>query len=197
MMRIIYIHGATASEKSFAFIQQSIKAKKHTFLNYDHNMSAMTNLDSLIEELEKTEDDLFIIAHSMGGLYAMHLLERFKKRVKKVISLATPFKGSDVPAVMKMLYPSYELFDHITPYSEFVKQTYDIKVKRGLWIQVVTTVGDAPWIKGENDGIVTRASMTARDDMKKVEIDRNHYEIVQSQRVVDLIKKELDKFKLL
>lgn len=55
-------------------------------------------------------------------------------------------------------------------------------------MQIVTTVGDVPWLVGENDGVVTRSSMTCRDDVEYATVDRNHYEIVQSQRVVDYIK---------
>ena len=50
-----------------------------------------------------------------------------------------------------------------------------------------------PWITGSNDGIVTHSSMTCRDDVEYQEIDRNHYEIVLSKRVVDIIKKRVYK----
>ena len=53
---------------------------------------------------------------------------------------------------------------------------------------MVTTVGDVPWIQGTNDGIVTRSSMMCRDDVEYTEIDRNHYEIVLSKRVIEIIK---------
>jgi hypothetical protein len=59
-------------------------------------------------------------------------------------------------------------------------------------MQVVTTVGDVPWISGENDGIVTRKSMTCRDDIEYAEVDRNHYEIVLSDRVVEIIKNKFN-----
>ena len=86
--------------------------------------------------------------------------------------------------------PGYKLFRDITPTSPFIEYSRDISINIP-WTQVVTTVGSVPWIMGKNDGIVTRDSMMSRSDMQFVEIDRNHYEIVQSQRVVDLIKSKL------
>lgn len=79
------------------------------------------------------------------------------------------------------------MFKDISPNSNFIKHSRKIDIKCP-WMQAVTTVGDVPWIQGTNDGIVTRSSMTCRDDVEYTEVDRNHYEIVLSQRVVDIIK---------
>ncbi len=55
------------------------------------------------------------------------------------------------------------------------------------WTQVVTTVGQSPWINEPNDGVVTLKSMRSRQDFELVEIPLNHYEVVLSDRVVELI----------
>ena len=36
-MRIVYIHGAAATERTFAFIQKNINAKNPIYLNYNSN----------------------------------------------------------------------------------------------------------------------------------------------------------------
>jgi len=188
-MRVVYIHGATASERSFAFIQKSIRAKDPIYLNYEKNTTAKENLDSMIETLEFEDGPFYIIAHSLGGVYATYLQQEFGA-VQGVISLATPFNGSEIATWGAMLNPGYQLFQDITTHSSFIRNSRKIEIKCP-WLQVVTTVGDVPWITGANDGIVTQSSMTCRNDVEYLEIDRNHYEIVLSKRVVSLIKKRL------
>lgn len=190
-MKIIYIHGATASERSFAFIQKSIKAKDPLYLNYDKDSKASDNLARMIDILDHTDGPFSIVAHSLGGIYAVHLQHEFGA-VKNVVSLATPFNGSEIATWGSVLNPHYTLFKDITPRSSFIAESRKKPITCN-WTQVVTTTGDVPWLQGANDGIVTRTSMTCRDDVEYTEVDRNHYEIVMSKRVVDIIKKSVYK----
>jgi len=191
-MRIVYIHGATASERSFAFIQKSLETKDPIYLNYSKHNAAVDNLATMVETLKDIDDEIFIIAHSLGGVYATYLQSEFDT-IKNVVSLATPFNGSEIAvwgASMKF-FSGYEMFSDITTHSRFIRGSRNIDISCN-WLQVVTTVGDVPWISGENDGIVTRKSMTCRDDIEYAEVDRNHYEIVLSDRVVEIIKNKFN-----
>jgi len=183
-MKLVYIHGATASERSFAFISEHVKGKA-IYLNYDRFSSAAENLKRMTNRLTDESEDLYYITHSLGGIYAVYLQDRISYSIG-AISLATPFNGSEIASWGRLMNPGYALFADIAPTSKFIAKSREINI-RTPWTQVVTTVGDVPWLAGPNDGIVTRASMTCRDDVDYVEVDRNHYEIVQSQRVVDLI----------
>jgi len=190
-MKIVYIHGATASERSFAFIQKSIRSKDPIYLNYEKEGPAKDNLAEMIEALNSVEEPLFIVAHSLGGVYATYLQQEVDN-IKGVVSLATPFNGSEIATWGAMLNPRYQLFKDISTQSSFIRGSRNIEITVP-WLQIVSTVGDVPWITGTNDGIVTRASMMCRDDVEYTELDRNHYEIVLSKRVVDIIKKRLYK----
>ena len=79
-MQIVYIHGATASERSFAFIQESLKFKKTIYLNYDKTTSADTNLKIMQEKLDQETGPFFFICHSLGGMYAVYLQQKYMKK---------------------------------------------------------------------------------------------------------------------
>ena len=184
-MKIIYIHGATASERSFAFIQQSIQSVDPIYLNYNKASTAEQNLIDMRKVLDTVQEPFAIIAHSLGGVYATYIQNEYQ--ATGVVSLATPFGGSELATWGSIFNPHYQLFKDISPSSSFIRNSKKIDIQCP-WMQMVTTVGDVPWINGTNDGIVTRSSMMCRDDIDYTEVDRNHYEIVLSQRVVDIIK---------
>lgn len=185
-MHIVYIHGATASSKSFAFIQSKLKSKHVLNLEYDKDTPANYNLDRMIDKLANVKDELYFICHSLGGIYAIYLQKEFEKYTQGVCSLATPFNGSEVATWSNLLLPHYQLFKDITPNSEFIANSKRIHISIP-WTQFVTTLGDVPWLIGENDGIVTRASMTCRDDVDYIPLERNHYEVLQSDRVMSFL----------
>ena len=191
LMRIIYTHGANASERSFAYIQQSLEFDKIHYCNYNsHECSAHKNIARFINELQDYKEYFFLVGHSLGGIYSLYILREFRDRVKGGITLSTPYNGSEIATWARFMHPGDQLFADITPQSSFIRDSRTIKINVP-WTQVVSTAGDVKWLVGRNDGICTHASMKSRSDMDHVEIDRNHYEIVQSQRVVDLIKSKL------
>lgn len=188
-MHLVYIHGATASARSFAFIQSQIPHNLIVNLDYDREAPAIDNLGSMIERLNSIIDDLYIIGHSLGGIYGLYLADRVRN-IKGVCSLSTPFNGSEIATWSSILLPHYQLFSDITPNSKFISDSRKIDINIP-WTQFVTTAGGVPWLAGENDGIVTRSSMMSRNDVDYIEVDRNHYEILQSQRVVNFLNTHL------
>jgi pimeloyl-ACP methyl ester carboxylesterase len=184
-MHIVYIHGATASSRSFAFIQSQLPSSRTLNIEYDREAKAFDNLDMMIDRSSKIKDDIYVIAHSLGGIYAVYLQEKVKDIIG-VCSLSTPFDGSEIATWSSLLLPHYQLFQDITPNSEFISKIKRINITIP-WTQFVTTEGGVPWLVGDNDGIVTRSSMTSRDDVDYILVDRNHYEILQSQRVVQFL----------
>lgn len=190
-MKLIYIHGATASQRSFGYLVEKLNYSNHEHFEYDSKNPFKKNLELMQERLDQIDQKVFIVAHSLGGIYTVHLTEKFSDKIVGVVSLATPFGGSDMALWAGMLNPTYRLFSDITPNSWPIKHSKKIKISLP-WTQVVTTVGDVPWLLEQNDGVVTRSSMTSRKDVELIEIDRNHYEIVQSIRVYELIQDRIN-----
>ena len=186
-MHTVFIHGATASSQSFAYIRSKLKCKNVINLDYDRCLPAHQNLEKMVGTLSKVDDELYFVCHSLGGIYAVYLQNEFYKLTRGVCSLSTPFNGSEIALWTNMLMPHYQLFQDITPTSKFISGSRRISIELP-WTQFVTESGGVPWLLGKNDGIVTYDSMVSRDDIDLIPIERNHYEILQSRRVVDFLK---------
>lgn len=85
-----------------------------------------------------------------------------------------------------------QLYKDISPYSDPIYRGQKIKIKCP-WVQIVTTAGNSHWLNVANDGVVTKKSMMSRKDMKYVEIESGHYEIMMQSKVVDIINTEINK----
>lgn len=188
-MLIVYIHGANASSESFTHIREHIGGKDLA-IDYLSSNGFYSNLGEMISLLSKTKDDLFFIAHSLGGIYALHLANEFKDRTLGGITIATPYGGSRVAEVLKYILPLNRLMKDITPRSSPIYTANRIELPK-RWTNIVPVVGNNPWIHEPNDGVVTIASMKYREDMECIEVPLNHYEIVVSNKTVEIIKNKL------
>jgi pimeloyl-ACP methyl ester carboxylesterase len=69
-MTLVYIHGASATSESFNYIRR--KLGKGIDINYDSRNGFENNLLDMQVQL-KDYNDLVFIAHSLGGIYSLHL----------------------------------------------------------------------------------------------------------------------------
>lgn len=190
---IVYIHGASATAESFNFIREHIK-DKNIAIEYDSAHGFEENLNEMKEVVQKYTNIIFV-CHSLGGIYALHLADAFPDRVKGAITLSTPYGGAEVADYAKYFLPFSRLLKDIGPNSWPMRVAKGIKI-RHPWVNIVSTAGKSPWMNVPNDGIVTITSMKKhQQDMDIVEVDVNHYEIVISHRVVEIIKQRLEKLK--
>jgi pimeloyl-ACP methyl ester carboxylesterase len=190
---IVYIHGASATAESFNFIRDHIK-DKNIAIEYDSAHGFEENLNEMKQVIQKYTNIIFI-CHSLGGIYALHLADSFPNRVKGAITMSTPYGGAEVADYAKYFLPFSRLLKDIGPNSWPMRTAKDIKI-RHPWVNIVSTAGKSPWMNVPNDGIVTIASMKKhQQDMDIIEVDVNHYEVVISHAVLDIIKERLEKLK--
>ena len=189
-MKLVYIHGASATSESFNYIRS--KLGDGIAVNYDSRNGFENNLDAIKEQIGKTKD-VFFIAHSLGGIYALHLANAIPKQVIGAVTLSTPYGGAEVADVAKYFLPFSRLMRDIGPSSWVMKQANKIKIQHP-WTNVVTVRGQSPFMTEANDGVVTISSMKHHADMELVEVDYNHYEVVLSDQIVDIIKERIKKF---
>ena len=190
-MTLVYIHGASATSESFNYIRS--KLGDGIDINYDSRNGFENNLKDIQLQLEGVNDIAFV-AHSLGGIYSLHLANAIPDQVKGAVTLSTPYGGAEVAEFAKYFLPFSRLMRDIGPSSWVMRQSDKIKIQHP-WTNIVTVKGQSPFIVEPNDGVVTIASQKHHDDMELVEVDYNHYEVVLSDEVVKLINERVKKFK--
>lgn len=192
-MLVVYIHGASATAESFTHIRQYVR--DHTdlpdiALEYNSQDGFKDNLKQMYGKLDEAEK-IFFISHSLGGIYALHLASHYRETTVGGISLSTPYGGCKQADFAKYFLPFSKLMKDIGTMSEPMLEARRLP-KPPNWANVVTTRGNSPWIHEPNDGVVTIDSMKYRNDFDLIELPINHYEVVLSNKVVEIV---LDKIK--
>lgn len=181
---ICYIHGANASSTSFNYLREHLP--KGVVFNYDAQFGLRANTTLLAEECRRTfgDEPFDVIAHSMGGLLAV-MLSQSGANVGRIISLSTPYGGSDAASYLRWLYPTNRIYQDITPGSLCDLRSTPLRIPVDAF---VTTGGSSPLLQGDNDGVVTVASQRALPGATYHECKLNHFEILLSSDVAEEIK---------
>lgn len=188
-MKLVYIHGASATSESFNYLRE--KVGDGIAINYDSRNGFENNLEDIKKEISSYKD-IFFIAHSLGGIYSLHLANAMPKQVLGAVTLSTPYGGAEVADFVKYFMPFSRLMRDIGPSSWAMKQADKIKIQHP-WTNVVTVKGQSPFLAEPNDGVVTISSMKHHADMELVEVEYNHYEVVLSDKIADIIKERIKK----
>jgi len=185
MTHYVFLHGANSSSNSFNYIasQLQLNAKDFTKIDYKSSDGFYTNLEQIANQLS-TKNKLFVIGHSLGGIYALHLTKLVN--VIGGVTIGTPFSGSSLADWAKFMIPTYQLFRDVGTSSHPITMGKEINITVP-WTQLVSTKGRVPWMIPNNDGVVTIRSQKSRQDMTHIELPYNHYEIMCAPETPKLI----------
>ena len=188
---IIYIHGANATPESFNHIRGNILVKDMC-LEYNSKNGFEENLASMAFQI-RLIDKIFFVAHSLGGIYALHLANMFPDKVQGAVTLSTPYGGSKIANYAKYFLPFNQLMWDIGTRSAPMNKVNKINI-RWPWCNIVTVGGNSPFMLESNDGVVTVASMRHLEkNMEMINLSVNHYEVVLSGQTIAIIKDRLPK----
>ena len=191
---IVYIHGASATAASFTHIRQYVRdhfEEPDMMLEYKSDDGFAHNIEQMKGQLDDA-DRLFFISHSLGGIYSLYLANHYKDTTHGGVSLSTPYGGSKEADFARYFLPFNRLMKDIGTMSKPMTIARNLPAPKN-WTQVVTTVGQSPWIQEPNDGVVTLESMRYRKDFEQIEVPLNHYEVVISDHVVNIILERIGK----
>ena len=188
MPHVVWIHGANASSLSFNFIRSKLPELQSTLVDYESSNGFYNNLENIIEQIRHT-GPVFVVGHSLGGLYALHLTKHVE--VVGGVSICAPFRGSSAADWARFIVPKHQLFKDIGRRSPPIIEANDI-YPEVPWTQIVTTAGCVPWHTGPNDGVVSIASMEHLSDrMELVYLPVNHYEVMCSEDTVNVVSHKI------
>ena len=182
----VFIHGANQTSSSWETIIDKLVPSNHTLLDYSSRIPFADNLADMKSKLSSTSN-IFFVAHSLGGIYAVHLYNHYSDSVIGAVTLSTPYGGSNLAKTFRMIFPSHQLFKDICPRSDPIVSASNMPILVP-WTQVVSVDGYLPTHMEPNDGIVTIRSMMCRDDVEYVEVNEDHYSIIESDEVVKIIE---------
>lgn len=186
-MKIIFIHGANATPESFNYIAEHLDhSGEHVMLSYNSRDGFYYNLQHMIDVLDGQDSDMFLVCHSLGGIYALHLYNRFPDLIRGVVTLSTPYGGSTQANYAKYLMPFNMLLRDVCSTCAPILEARAVKIQIP-WCAVVTTTGDSIWMSEPNDGVVSIASQSCRTDVEHITVALNHYEIMMCPNVVQTI----------
>jgi pimeloyl-ACP methyl ester carboxylesterase len=135
---------------------------------------------------------MYFLAHSLGGIYSLHIANAMPNRVLGAVTLSTPYGGAEVADYAKYFLPFSRLMRDIGPNSWAFKQASQIKIQHP-WTNVVTVKGQSPFMLAHNDGVVTVASQKHHEDMELIDVDYNHYEVVLAEPVIEIIRERINR----
>ena len=189
-LAVIWLHGANQSGLSFQYLRSLTCFKNELVVEYDTSNKFKDNLEMLSNEVSKVKGPYFMIGHSLGGLYALHLTKHVD--VAGAVSISTPFAGSWTADWARFFVPTYQLFRDVGRRSSPIKESQNIKLTVD-WTQIVSTKGNVPYHGGQNDGVCTIKSMKSRKDMELIEVPHTHFEVMCSDLVVEIILERYQK----
>ena len=175
-MNIVYIHGNYATADSFNCIRLKLMAYNGITLEYDSGQGFYSNFERMIAKLQDMKN-IFFVAHSLGGIYALHLANKLRDKVLGAVTMSTPYGGSWAAQAVKYMLPFSRVLRDIEPHSQPIMDGNAIEITHP-WINIVTRRGHSPFMLEANDGVVTLQSMRHRKDMRLIDVSSNHFEVL-------------------
>lgn len=191
-MNIVYIHGNRATANCFNYIRSQLRRNNDIVLEYDSALGFYNNHEKMLKQLQGV-DEMFFIAHSLGGIHALHLAHELVDRTLGGVTVSTPYGGSEAATLARFVLPFTQVLNDIHPLSSPVLQSKAFNIVRP-WTNIVSVNGGSPFMMRPNDGVVTQDSMRHRSDIALVDVESNHYEVLQSPETVTIIKQLIEEF---
>lgn len=185
MPTIVLIHGAHQSSVSFEYMRHALPGFQYINIEWSPTGGFHNNLDEMISAI-KPLGPVYLIGHSMGGIYAAHLSQHI--HCIGGAAIASPWGGSRHADWFNMLMP-YILYKEVGTRSPVILKAREFDLP-GRWINFVSTKGNIPGMKKPNDCVLTLESMTARSNLKTKYIEATHYEIMLSTQLIHCIGEE-------
>jgi len=188
-MRVLFIHGALSTPTCWNYLKTKLVCEQF-FLRYEMDEKIGDIIERGIELCAVQEIDA-IVAHSMGGIIALHIA-RSLPRIKKVCTISTPIGGVKHAPIDFNPKPQ-PLFKDVLNNSPWIGTLAFLNVlKKEVEVsRLVTTAGHSAFMFEANDGVVTISSQMTNSTIPTTDIDLNHFEVLLDDRTIDWLRDQL------
>lgn len=174
MKRVLYIHGANSTKRSFAYLVKALPKHKAHFFEYNTHTPAMDNVKLAQKACDEFEPDV-VIGHSLGGVMTAWLETKAKK-----VAVASPFGGSGV-ANWLPLYS--QLMRDVATTSQLVMGLRNVTVKPNRFLAIVANGLDGSGF----DGVLSSSSQMKLQGAQYRSYNLNHFEVLVDEEVAHVI----------
>ena len=189
MKKVVYLHGLNSSSKIFNHIISQLPPHEAITIDYDTFEPIEKSYSFILSRLSINES-YYLVGHSLGGLISYLISSRFNGiTVDGLVTISSPFGGSDHARLLKWMYPSYRVLTDLSPKSDVIKEVNQAPTSRIKMLSLISANGNLPIIGEKNDGVVTLDSQKLSPAKKKISVSANHFEIVQDKVTVLELKK--------
>ncbi len=184
MTCICYIHGLGATPKTFNYLRYSLPSHDAILVEYDASQRIMDSFEqvkSQITSIIRADQEYTIIGHSLGGIVGA--LIAHEDEFAKLITISSPFGGSTAAEAMKWMFPNSPVLWDLIPMSTALQIARQVTRQSKGIVSFISTAGHVPTMAEKNDGVVSIESQRQTPG-KQIDVDANHFEIVQDNAVV-------------
>ena len=189
MKTIVYLHGLGGTGKIFNHLRSQLPEHSAKLIDYDSSLRIEESVDEMVKNHFPRNTPFSIVGHSLGGIMAKLVAIRHADEfdIEQVISISTPFGGSDTASKMKWFFPSFKILKDLSPGSVILKEVADSHIRN--FTSIISTEGHLPYSGDPNDGVVSIQSQKQTTSKKIVEVKANHFEVVQDEKTIATVKK--------
>lgn len=186
MKHIAYIHGLNSSPTSFNYISAELPKHEAHLISYKSHQSLSASIIEVLQKLPK-DQKLTLVAHSLGGVIAAIIAADFPDHVEKLVAISSPFKGSKAASTLRWIPGSMRVFNDIVPQAPLIRRCRELELDVPT-LSIITTGGHLQTSPEPNDSVVSVASQRGLRFGEKVELHATHFEVLLSDKAVDILK---------
>lgn len=186
----VWICGANSTKTSFNYFRTQMSVDDDLFIEYNSDGDLVQTIQKIKQKIERKCDEdtsIDLIGHSLGGVISVIIYHLGLKNVRSITTMSAPFGGITNHIALRLWFPKsiFKSFHDL-------ETTYEHLINKPIQVPhlfIVTKRGSNPLFLGKkNDGVVSVASQMSIPNSKYVEVDLNHYEVLMSEEVIDVIK---------
>lgn len=203
---VLFVYGAGGSPQNWKHMFNSLSDRQYQkwFYHYPSGMRlerTSNALNKIIQTLHKKYrfSDLYVIAHSMGGLVSRSFiiknrLEAGNRYITKFVSISTPWNGHEAAAFGVKRAPAViPSWIDMQLNSAFIQDLFSHRIgdKLDYYLLFGFHGKGAAFLPASNDGTVSLASQLAPRAQQEAKMlfgfDKDHTEILHDDELVEMI----------